>query len=171
MIPGRYDTPYTGLLLRSNGKATGEHWWGADQLNAMRVVDGTYYTTSATPPGDKLTVKPYKGAMGVFKIGPGDRDIDTLTIQGSLQTKHTVLGIGTSALFGKANLPVKECRLPVGDYLPNYVTIQYGTLRLGISNNYHADGEPRGPTTRKQSTAFRSVRTNPSYGTSPRRQP
>ena len=144
LIPGRYDTPFTGLLLRSGGKPINEHWWGADQLSAMRLLNDVYYTTSATPLGDKLTVKPYKGPMGLFKLDPGDRDIDKMTIQGSLQTKDTVLGLGKSTLFGQATLPVQECQLPAGDYLPNYVTIQYGKLRLGISNNYHADGQPRG---------------------------
>lgn len=38
--------------------------------------------------------------------------------------------------------PVSECRLPVGDYIPNYVTIEYGDLRIGISENYHSDGKP-----------------------------
>ena len=36
-----------------------------------------------------------------------------------------------------------ECRLPVGDYIPNYVTIEFGHLRLSISQNYHSDGKPR----------------------------
>ena len=40
-----------------------------------------------------------------------------------------------------ALVPVPECRLPVGDYIPNYVTIEYGHLRLNLSQNYHSDGK------------------------------
>jgi hypothetical protein len=31
----------------------------------------------------------------------------------------------------------------VGDYLPNYITVQLGRLHIGISHNYHSDGKPR----------------------------
>ncbi len=32
----------------------------------------------------------------------------------------------------------------MGDYRPNYITIQFGRLRIGASHNYHADGKPMG---------------------------
>lgn len=146
LITGRYDCQHTALLLSSSSDPNSrEYWWGGDQLNAMRLVDGTYYTTSTTPAGDKLIVKPYRGPMGLLKIGPGDRDIDKLTIQGSLQSKETAVAVGQlNTDRGRGLEPASECRLPAGDYLPAYVTIEFGDLQLGISNNYHADGKPRG---------------------------
>jgi hypothetical protein len=41
--------------------------------------------------------------------------------------------------------PAKSCRLPVGDYLPAIVTVTFGRLSITISNNYHADGQSRRP--------------------------
>ena len=110
----------------------------------MRLVDGQYYTTSTTPQGDKLTVKRYQGDFGILKIGPGNRTLGRLSIQGSLESRSTVLAVGLpGGASSGALMPVPECRLPVGDYIPNYVTIEYGHLRLGISQNYHSDGKPQ----------------------------
>jgi hypothetical protein len=33
--------------------------------------------------------------------------------------------------------------LPVGDYLPSYLTLEYGGLQISLSDNYHAEGHPR----------------------------
>lgn len=144
-ITGRYDRTSTGLLLTSSDNPTGrEHWWGADQLNAMRLVDGKYYTTSTTPLGDKLVVKRYRGDLGILRIGPGGRDLDDLSIKGSLRTEDAALAVGESKSPGSGPLePVTECRLPIGDYIPVYVTVRFDDLVLGISENYHRDGERR----------------------------
>ena len=142
-ISGRYDRPTTGLLLTSRfDPDQRERWWGADQLNAFRLVKDTYYTTSTTPLGDKLIVKPYKGPMGVLKMGVGDRDVEKVTIQGSLHTKDgATVGVGKLPDNGSPSLePVTERQLPVGDYIPTYVSIKFGDLQLGISENYHSDG-------------------------------
>ena len=143
LITGRYDRPSTGLFLWSPNKPDErERWWGTDQLKAMRLVDGTYYTTSTTPLGDKLVVKPYRGDLGILRIGPGGRDIDNLSIQGSLETKNTVLAVGESKRGRNGHIePVTECRLPIGDYLPVYVSLTYGNLKFSISQNYHSDGK------------------------------
>ena len=39
--------------------------------------------------------------------------------------------------------PARRCQIPVGDYLPNYITVEFGHLRIAISHNYHSDGKPR----------------------------
>ena len=38
----------------------------------------------------------------------------------------------------------RRSRVPTGDYLPSYLSIEYGQLRIDLSQNYHADGEYRG---------------------------
>jgi hypothetical protein len=143
LITGRYDRTSTGLLLTSPGKpGRQDHWWGADQLSAMRLVDGEYYTTSTTPLGDRLIVNPHRGDLGVLRIGPGGRKLDELSIQGSLRTEDAGLAVGELKPGGSGSLePVTECRLPVGDYIPVYVTVKFGDLQLGISENYHRDGK------------------------------
>jgi hypothetical protein len=144
LIAGRYDRPSTGLLLTSPNNPSGrEYWWGADQLSAIRLVDGEYYTTSTTPLGNELNVKLYQGDFGVLRIGAGGRNIDNLSIQGSLRTGTTALAVGKSTRGRSGSLePVTECRMPTGDYIPAYVTITFGDLQLGISENYHSDGKP-----------------------------
>ncbi|NQT14447.1 MAG: hypothetical protein HQ582_16950 [Planctomycetes bacterium] len=143
LITGRYDRTSTGLSLTSpNNSSWREAWWGADQLNAMRLVDGKYYTTSTTPLGDRLIVKPHRGDLGILRIGRGERDLDNLSIQGSLRTKDAPLAVGEPKSSRSGLLePVTECRLPVGDYIPVYVTVRFGDLQLGISENYHCDGK------------------------------
>jgi hypothetical protein len=145
VISGRYDAPFTQLLLTSrDNPSEREHWWGADQLNAMRLVDGQYYTTSTTPLGDRLIVNLYQGEFGILKIGPGDRSLDRISIRGSLDSPTTSLAVGEVGDDSSATAKsVAEYRLPVGDYIPNYVTIGYGRLQLSISQNYHSDGKPR----------------------------
>ena len=43
-------------------------------LSSMQRSGDQLYTIAATPLGDKLTVKPYRGDFGVFRIGPGEQE-------------------------------------------------------------------------------------------------
>jgi hypothetical protein len=137
-ILGRFDHPTTGLFL-SDGAQNWQNWWGCDQLDAFRLVDDRYYTVSSTPLGDKLTVAPYEGKMGLFRLGPGPRKIDGLTMEGSLQSREHAVGVGEKDSMA----PVAQIELPVGDYLPAYLKFHYGKLRINVSDNYHADGKPQ----------------------------
>jgi len=144
LVTGRFDLPSTTMLLTSTeGRSQREWWWGADELCAMREVDGKYYTASTTPLGDKLIVKPYEGDVGVLKTGPGGRDIEDFKVRGSIRSKKTALAVGTRTVDQGDYEAVQECRLPVGDYLASYLTFDFGGLRIGVSDNYHSDGTPR----------------------------
>ena len=146
LITGRFDRPHTGLYLSPvDSPGESESWWGADSLCAMRQVDGKYYTTSTTPTGDKLFVRPYQGEFGVFEIGPGARDVETekFRISGSLRSKSTAVPVGSPSPSSPGLEKVQRCELPVGDYLPGYVSIEFGRLQMSVSNNYHSDGQPR----------------------------
>ena len=111
VITGRYDSPYTQLSLTARDNAGGEeYWWGADQLNAMRLVDGQYFTTSTDPLGDKLTVKPYQGDFGVLKIGAGNRTLSRVSrFKARSRRRDTRAGRGNA---GRCDLPVLCCRSP-----------------------------------------------------------
>jgi hypothetical protein len=52
------------------------------------------------------------------------------------------VAVGSELEYGSPK-PAPFCLLPVGDYLPNYLTIQFGDLRLAVSQNYHSDGKQR----------------------------
>ena len=38
---------------------------------------------------------------------------------------------------------IRSCQLPVGDYFPTYLSLDFGRLRLAVSQTYHSDGKPR----------------------------
>jgi len=117
-------------------------WLGAERLNAIHAIGGKYYSFATTPAGDKLIVRPYEGTLGTFEVGAGGRDIQEIAIQGSLRSEDTAVAVGGELERGFPK-PAKSCRLPVGDYLPAYLTITFGRLRFTVSNNYHADGQGR----------------------------
>jgi hypothetical protein len=145
-ITGRFDGPGTALYLTPTHLQDGRwSWgWGMEQLSGMQQVDGQLYTITATPLGDKLTVTPYRGDFGVFEIGPGGRNIKDIALQGSLRSLTKAVGVGPEPTrFAADKKKARTCKVPVGDYVPSYLTIEYGTLQIGISDNYHSEGRPR----------------------------
>jgi len=140
-VSGWFDHPDTALhLIPTDDRAGGPSWWGCDRLMAIHNIGGTLYRFTATPFGDKLTVRPYDGPLGTFEVGAGGRDLDTMRIQGSLLAENAAVAVGRMS-NRSGLLAVESCRLPVGDYLPNYLTVDYGRLRLRLSQNYHSDGK------------------------------
>jgi hypothetical protein len=140
-VTGWFDRPWTALHLMPD-RGSPASWWGGDRLMAMHKIRDTFYCFSATPAGDTLTVRPYDGPLGTLEVAAGGRNLETMTIQGSLLSKHTAVAIGDVSSSGIQNA-VRSSRLPEGDYLPEYVSVEYGDLRISLSNNYHTDGKPR----------------------------
>ena len=166
----RFDDPQTTTLLLTEITRLGrrmEYWWGCDKLGQMRCVNGQWYSFSASPAGDKLTVHKYAGELGVLRFGPGNRDVRNVTGYGALETREhavriarpsdaepepppapgnaspaTQSGRTTTDYFGPDD-KVDSLALPAGDYLPVLVSVQMGRLGIEISDNYHADGGPR----------------------------
>jgi hypothetical protein len=142
-ISGRLDTPGTVLMLSPKGPSGDRaRWWGADRLMAVHKVKGRFYIFSASPTGDQLTVQPYRGELGAFEIGPGGRTLEEMTVTGSLEGEERAVAVG-GEIVDSSPKAERSCQLPVGDYRPNYITIQFGHLRIGASYNYHSDGKPR----------------------------
>jgi hypothetical protein len=142
-ICGRLDTPGTVLMLSSKDDAPSRNtWWGGDRLMAAHKVKGRFYSFSASPTGDQLTVHPYRGELGTFEIGPGGREVKEMTIMGSLDGEERAVAVGSEVVAGSPKA-ARSCQLPVGDYRPNYLAIQFGRLGIAASYNYHSDGKPR----------------------------
>jgi hypothetical protein len=139
IITGRFDRPFTGLFLTSQDASESHSWWDGEYLMATRIADGELYTTSTTPLGDKLIVKRYQGDTGVLKVGSGGRKLDKLSFRGSVRSEITALPVGEMT----ASEGAQQCKLPVGDYLPSYLSIDFGRLSINVSENYHSDGKPR----------------------------
>ncbi len=143
-IPGSYDHPDTNLYLMPAGKPGHYYlneWNGGLYLKALHRYAGTYYRLSATPCGDKLFVWPYQGPMGVFKVEFASRDINVVSVTGSLASKETTINL-TEGLNGQ-NVPISDSySLPVGDYIPLSLNIEGNGLGCSFGQNNHADGLP-----------------------------
>ncbi|MHC4168314.1 MAG: hypothetical protein ACYSWQ_15280, partial [Planctomycetota bacterium] len=136
MIAGWFHRPLTAVFLIPEGERHRISWKGADRLMALRKIGGKYYQLSATPKGDTLTVQEYDGPFGTFEIGLGARDIQPgkIAVNGSFRSRDIAVAAGGP-----------KHRLPVGDYLPTFLTIDLGgRMIISLSDNYHADGELRG---------------------------
>ncbi len=144
-ISGRYDGAGVEMTLATVGSSKPlDSWWGSERVGAMRRVHGKYYTASVTPFGDKLTVQPYRGDFGRFRLAPGKRDLKKLSIDGSLYSETSAVAVGeTDGLLRLVAPGTVECSIPVGDYFPAYLRIEYGRLQIRLSSNYHSDGRPR----------------------------
>lgn len=142
LVSGCFNRPWTALHLIPNGDMNKQlHWLNADRLMAVHKMDGTYYCFSATPSGDKLIAHPYEGKLGTFMGGSGGRDITYIGCSGSLCSKDKSVAIGSELENGWPE-PSSQSHIPIGDYLPLSLTIQYDKLRINLSDNYHADGKP-----------------------------
>ena len=142
-ISGRLDSPGTVLMLNPKDHAGSQiRWWGGDSLMAAHKVKGRYYTFSASPTGDQLTVHLYQGDLGTFEIGAGGRPLDKLSVSGSLDGEERAVAVGGEVVDSSPK-PARSCQLPVGDYRPNYISVDYGRLHIAASYNYHSEGKPR----------------------------
>ncbi|MHC4646406.1 MAG: hypothetical protein ACYTBJ_12975 [Planctomycetota bacterium] len=139
------DEPHTTMQLFDHDKPdTAPQWWGADQLNAMRLIEGQYYSFSATALGGRVFVKPYEGRLGIFEIGAGGRKLSEMGMQGSLRSADHSVAVGDKSEDGWPKA-APSCQLPAADYLPAHLSVTYGRLRVRISENYHTDGKPYRP--------------------------
>lgn len=146
MIAGWFHRPLTAVYLFPEGKREWIRWRGADRLMAAHKIGDALYKFSATPNGDKLTAREYNGPFGTFEIRPG-RGIQPgmITAGGSFRSQEIAVAVGGP-----------KCQVPVGDYLPSYLTIVLvDRMLISLSDNYHADGEPRGTANRRKNYAIR----------------
>ncbi len=140
---GWFDHPWTALRVIPVGSESRPVWIGGNQLAALHKIDGTFYRFSATPAGNKLMVRSYTGPLGVLEVGAGSRSVDIMDVQGSLRSRTMTVAVGEVGRDYRATpvvSPVQTCKLPVGDYLPEDLTVRFGKLRINLSNNYHSDG-------------------------------
>jgi len=155
-ITGRFDRPGTGLMLTPVDGAAGARPVGGGSLGSMFDVDGTLFQVSASPTGDKLTVGPFRGDGGVLRVAAGDRKkIKKLGIVGSLVSADVMVPLGDmrSMTAKKRN----KYRLPVGDYAPSYLAIDFGDLTMSFSRNYYSEDGTR-PETLKPATCSFKIR-------------
>ncbi len=128
-----------GTALELSGKDGSFDWWGGDRISAIHKVNGRFFTCSADPTG-ALTVRPYQGDLGTFEIGAGNRQLTQLTASGSFESPYHAVAVGGEIKSGRP-VEASRCDIPVDDYLPQYLTLQFGRLRITLSQNYHSEGK------------------------------
>jgi hypothetical protein len=135
-----FNSPGTALAL-SGGK-TSFDWWGGDRLSAMHKVNGRFFKFSASPAGHELTVHPYLGDLGTFETGPGTRKLtnNNFSLTGSLEARDWAVAVGGDIKDGRP-VEASRCQVPVGDYLPEFLTLHFGQLGIQLSQNYHSEGK------------------------------
>ena len=142
MISGRFDRPLVDLEITPiGGPAPSRRSFSSIWLCAMREFDGRLYTFSATPLGDELTVKPYEGEYGILRVGPGGRAITKLGVLGELVSKDALVSVGKMTMPPPEELP-REHRLPVGDYAPVRLALDYGRLKMSVQALTLASSQP-----------------------------
>jgi hypothetical protein len=137
-IPGWFDHARNTLYLIRTDTGKPFYWQGADQLKTWHRVNGTFYGFSATPIGDRLSVRPYRGPMGTLKIGAGPRKLDRMTLHGSLESSDRIVAVGSNLEMEQLK-PAAHAELPVGDYRPFQLIVEYGTLRIDLRQNLHSE--------------------------------
>ena len=136
LLSSRYDTPWTALFLFRKGKQPEYSIYG-HRLGAFREIDGTLYACSVTPSGSQLTVAPYDGEWGVLRMGAPQPGIKMKGMRGCLSSEETLVNLGEP---GNRDRVEQEYTIPVGDYLPLELYLEYKNLTFEVSNNYYSDG-------------------------------
>lgn len=137
-LGGRYDLPDCHLsFLPRPATRMGNH-----RLGSGLHIDGEYYVFSATPDGSRFTVTPYTGDLGVFRVGAGGRDVESVAASGFLFGDFEApIGGGDWEEWPE---PAPECRIPVGSYRVYLLTARFGTLAVDVSHDPFAGGESGG---------------------------
>jgi hypothetical protein len=136
------DSPYAALVLERRGRPGDQafDWWGGDRLMAVHKIKGRFFTFSATAAGDQLFVRPYQGDVGTFAIGPGNRALTNLSVSGSFRGQERTVPVGGD-MQGSRPWAARSCQVPAGDYLPEFLRIEFGRLTIEVSQNYHSEGK------------------------------
>ena len=128
-LSGRYDRPAVELELAAADPSKQDRLLSGS-LGQMRWIDGQYFSLSAAPLGDKLTVAPYLGETGVLEIGAGGRAITNMGLAATFVSRTGVTIAARDSTSPTTDTLPRRFVLPVGDYsLPAFMA-QQGRLRF-----------------------------------------
>jgi len=139
------ERPEREFYLYDVQKRLGPYWWGSWSLHSYHKIGDEFFEFMLIEGGTKIAARPYKGELGLIKVGKGGRDIEKAEFNGSVhQARNVSAPIGTIEEHWTGVVP--ECKIPVGDYTAYNMKVNYDDLSIQISNNYHtnAQGQSRG---------------------------
>lgn len=132
-------------------KEFGPYWWGSWSAHSYHKIDDGFFQFMVVDNGAKIAARPYKGDLGVIKVGKGNRSLEKAEFSGSVRQADSI-----SAPIGKINGQspdaVTECQIPAGDYTAYYLSVTYDNLSISISNNYHTNA--RGQSSNGKETVY-----------------
>ncbi len=135
----RYSGPSASILLRSRAQ-TGQPSsgvWRPVPLNVLHQTDGKFYTLSLEPTGKTLTVSPYRGKYGTFRVASRDGEDRKLGAMGTLRSDGQMrIPVGDPSYPYTTDHP-QQCQLPEGKYQPYYLTVDYGDVTVRLSYCYY----------------------------------
>lgn len=128
------------FFLYDAQRGVGPYWWGSWSLHSYHKIDDEYFEFMLVEDGTKIAGRPYKGELGVIKVGKGGRDIEKAEFRGSV---HQARSVAAPIGLIEQNWPtaVSECKIPVGDYTAYIMDVTYDNLSVSISNNYHTNAQ------------------------------
>ena len=134
------ERPEREFFLFDVEKGSGPYWWGSEILHSYHKIDDKFFEFMLIEEGTKIAARPYKGQLGIIKVGKGGRELEKVEFKGSVHQRGNVSApIGT--IEEDRTGPVAECRIPVGDYTAYLMNVTYDNLSIDISNNYHTNAQ------------------------------
>jgi hypothetical protein len=134
------ERPGFEFYLCDTEKGFTPYGWGSQSLYSYHKIDDTFYQFQLIENGRKLAAHPYRGELGIIRIGKGSRNLEKIEFNGSLR-KADAASVPVGTLQEQRLQPVQECLIPVGDYTPHIIDITYDNLKIMVSNNYHTNAQ------------------------------
>jgi hypothetical protein len=134
------ERPERDFYLYDMKKKFGPYWWGSWSLHSYHKIGDKFYEFMLVENGKKIAGRPYKGELGVIKIGKGGRELEKAEFKGSV---YQAGDAGAPIGIIKEGWPdaVSECQIPVGDYTAYNMGVTYDNLSITVSNNYHTNAQ------------------------------
>jgi len=136
-------------------------WPGSWNLHSYHKIDDKFYEFMLIDQGTKIAARPYKGPLGIIKVGKGSRELEKVEFSGSLK-QEDYIAVPVGAIKEHWPDAVTECAIPVGEYTPYAINVTYDNLDISISDNYYtnAQGQSR---QEKQTVYGISIREDQTY--------
>jgi len=139
-ISGWFNHPSTALHLVQDGDFRRRRWFTGNMLMVWQRINGTDYSFSASPSGNKLFVRPYKGKYGILKVRPVNLAVRQAKLSGVVYSGQAIYWFGGKINKFGDRKPFSTCRIPVGDYIAG-LDIFLDDLHIGTAGNIHSDGQ------------------------------
>ncbi|MCP4707978.1 MAG: hypothetical protein GY869_05090 [Planctomycetes bacterium] len=103
-------------------------------LKDVHTIGRDYFTCSTSAAGEQLTFKPLVAEMGIFEVGAGGRNVDVISMDGSLKSEKMTITLGGGD--PQDDQDERKYELPLGDYMPMALSLRYGKYSITLLNDF-----------------------------------